>query len=151
MKQAKTGAQEVSEIPIVGKVRYMAPEILRLIEEIRNPKRQEAVKVDYDPEKADVYSLGVVLGSLCSMELMDNSETRDVQNKKLEKIRTEFPKLHPLVLDMLKTDVLNRKTFRKLGEYIEEYSGELKKFPFFELEFESGLKVADVESKETKV
>ena len=129
----------------------MAPEILKLIDDIRNPAKRDSLKIDYDPEKADVYSLGVVIGSVCNLQMLDASEPKETFSAKLEKIRSEYPKLHSLVIDMVKPDPPTRKNFRKLSEYLEGYRNDLSKFPFFELEFVSGLKAAEAESKETKV
>ena len=129
----------------------MAPEILKLIADIRNPAKRDSVKVEYDPEKADVYSLGVVIGSICALQMLDASEPTEVFSAKLEKIRSEYPKLHSLVIDMVKPDPFTRKKFKKLSEYLEGYKNDLSKFAFFELEFVSGLKAAELESKETKV
>ncbi len=128
----------------------MAPEILKLIEDIRNPAKRDSIKIEYDPEKADVYSLGVVIGSVCALQMIDASEPKESFSAKLEKIRSDYPKLHSLVIDMVKPDPHTRKNFRKLAEYLEGYRNDLSKFPFFELEFVSGLK-AELESKETKV
>jgi len=144
--EAKTASHDLEEIPIVGKLKYMAPEILKLMEQIRAAKAGgksptgSKIKIDYDPEKADVFSLGIVIGSLCCLELLDGSTAPEVYKKKLGQVQKEYPRIHSMLVDMLNPVPNLRKDLRRLHEEILSYSADMSKLQFFELEFESGLK-----------
>lgn len=118
----------------------MAPEITELIDQIKN-KKQDGKKVvlNYDPEKTDVFALGIVLGSLCCLEPFDARDTLEQQDSKLEKIQSLYPKMHSLVLDMIAKDPAKRRQVMDLAGSLLPFKAELQKVQFFELEFESGL------------
>lgn len=136
----------------MGKLKYMAPEILELMKKIKERTKNEKIDLKYDPEKADVFSLGILISSLCCLEMVDVFETpKDAFNKKMMKIQSAYPKLHFILVDMLTMEAEPRKNFRKVYEYISQYSKEISKFEFFELEFESALKAtSESSSKELK-
>ncbi len=124
----------------------MAPEITKLVDEIKDASRKEKVKIVYDPEKADVFSLGILLASCCCLEMVDIKEPKEAYSTKLSLVQKQYPKLHSIVLDMLQPDPNLRKDFLRLYNQIIAYKPDLSKFPFFELEFESGLKATQTDS-----
>lgn len=109
--EAKTFNDNVSQIPIVGKYRYLAPEIKEIIDRKNNG---EDIPVHYDTELSDVYSLGIIFGSLSILELFDSRDTDDEWKRKLIKLRDLNPKMHSLVLDMIAPKPHQRKRFSEL-------------------------------------
>lgn len=109
--EAKTFNDNVSQIPIVGKYRYLAPEIKEIIDKRNNG---EKVPVHYDTEMSDVYSMGVILGSLACLEIFDSRDSEDEWKRKLMKLRDVSPKIHSLVLDMIGVKPSTRKRFAEL-------------------------------------
>ena len=69
--EAKTISDQVAEIPIVGKYRYLAPEINEIV---KRRKAGENIPIDYDPEISDVFSMGIILGSIAILENFDARE-----------------------------------------------------------------------------
>ena len=136
--EAKTTANDLENV--VGKTKYMAPEITALIRQIQSGE-QDRVKIQYDVEKADVFALGILLGSLGCMEMLGATDSQTEFSRKLSKIQNEYPKIHSLVVDMVNPNPTLRKDFRKLFEYVSQFQNEIAKFPFYELEFESGLQL----------
>lgn len=109
--EAKTFNDNVSQIPIVGKYRYLAPEIKEIIDK-RNSG--EKVPIHYDTELSDVFSMGIIFGSLASLEYFDSRDTDDEWKRKLLRLRDVNPKMHSLVLDMIAENPSNRKRFSDL-------------------------------------
>ena len=70
-------AQHLDELPIVGKMRYLAPEILKIICDYRL-NGPDKVVIDYDVEKADVYSLGILILSMVHLEQINGSDKGEV-------------------------------------------------------------------------
>jgi serine/threonine protein kinase len=132
----------------VGKLRYMAPELHDLMNDMQTKKK--VIKIDYDPEKADIYALGIVLGSICCLELFDVKDTKEEFTRKLGNVQENYPKLHHIIVDMINQDPGMRKTFRKVFEQLAKYQLEMSKLPFCELEFVSGLMSAPTEDTNSK-
>ena len=127
----------------MGKLKYMAPEIHQLLRTLQSPQHGKPVDIRYDPEMADVFALGVLLASLCCLQSIDGQSGAEVIGAKLTLIQDQYPKLHPLIVDMLHPDAGLRRSFRKLYEKLSSYSAEMKKLPFCELEFVSELKATE--------
>ena len=64
----------------------MAPEIYKLMEEVKNSSKKDKIKIEYNPEKADVYSLGILIGSCCCLEMLDIKDSKEQLAKKLSLI-----------------------------------------------------------------
>lgn len=109
--EAKTITDQVAEIPIVGKYRYLAPEINEIV---NKRKAGENVPIDYDPELSDVYSMGIILGSISILENFDARDEKNLWSEKLEKLRNVSPIMHGLVVDMVNAVPHKRKTFSEL-------------------------------------
>lgn len=121
----------------MGKLGYMAPELHQMLDDIKNKAKD--IKRDYDPEKADMYALGIVLGSLCCLEKFDAKDTKDEMNRKLANVQEHYPRLHCIIVDMVHHDPGMRKCFRKVFEQLGKYQTDMSKLQFCELEFVSGL------------
>lgn len=80
------------------------------------------ILIDYDPETSDVYSLGIVLGSIATLENFDARDSQSETNSKLEKLRSISPKMHSLVVDMINPIPNRRKTFSELIKNINQTS-----------------------------
>lgn len=143
LTQAKTAQLELADIPIVGKLKYMAPEIHKLIAALKDRQKSKDMEIVYDPEKADVFSLGVLLTSLGCLDAVDGQAGQAALDKQLSQLQEHYPKLHQLVVDMLHPDPGLRKNLTKLYEKLCTYSNEMTKLPFCELEFVSELKTTD--------
>lgn len=125
----------------------MAPEIHRLLEQLKSPMKGNRIEVVYDPEKADVFSLGILLASLCCLEIVDSQMDKGEIGNHLSIIQERYPKIHAVLVDMLHSDPGMRKPFRKLYEKLSTHSAEMTKLPFCELEFVSELKATDTEER----
>ena len=136
--EAKTTTNDLENV--VGKTKYMAPEITSLIQQIQSGDKG-GVAIKYDVEKADVYALGILIGSLGCMEMLGATDSPAEFSRKLGKIQSEYPKIHSMVIDMVNPNPMLRKDFRKLFEYLSQFKGDVSKLPFYELEFESGLQL----------
>lgn len=120
--EAKTISDQVAEIPIVGKYRYLAPEIDNIVK-----KRKSGINIpiDYDPELSDVYSMGIILGSISILENFDARDTDAECSAKLEKLRSCSPKMHSLVLDMINPLPHKRKSFSELMKNLNQTSHDI--------------------------
>lgn len=134
--EAKTMGDKVNEMPIVGKLAYLPPEIKEIVEKLHS---EEIDEINYDPEKADVYSMGIMFGSLTILDKFDSRDTPEQLEVKLERLRDASPGIHSLVLEMINENPKKRKCFADLIKSIQALRPELQSIQFFELEFESGL------------
>lgn len=83
------------DLPLVGKWRYMAPEISEIIKKIESGeyiKKQEGESL-YNTEKTDVFSLGICIGSLCNLEYFDARDDKSEFARKMDLIRENYPKV----------------------------------------------------------
>ena len=135
--EAKTISDKVESIPIVGKLAYLPPEIKLLVEQLEEDK--DNVTIDYDPEMADVYSMGIIFASLCILDKFDSRDSQEEWSRKLSILQDQYPKLYPLILDMVNDSPGKRKSFEEVLNAIQILSPGLGKIHFFEMEFESGL------------
>ena len=118
----------------------MAPEIHQLMKSIQERNQTNKLEINYDPEKADVFSLGILIASLCCLDQVDGQSDKAAINKQLSEVQEFYPKLHPLVVDMLHPDPSLRKPFQKLFDRLSSFTHEMAKLPFCELEFVSELR-----------
>lgn len=126
-------AQNLDDMPIVGKMRYLAPELLQILGDIRLNGPSKVV-IDYDLEKADVYSLGIVLLSMAGLEQVDGSDSAKV-TLAVVKIQKTHPKLYTLLSSMIDQDPNNRKRFSQLRALLSNWDDETSACIINELEF----------------
>ena len=120
--EAKTISDQIAEIPIVGKWKYLAPEIDQII---KKRKTGDNVVIDYDPELSDVFSMGILLGSLANLESFDARDSEEETGIKLEKLRSISPKMHMLIVDMINPHPGKRKTFSDLMKNLNQSSHDI--------------------------
>ena len=110
--------QNIEELPIVGKFYYMAPEVFNLVKNFNNLERNNELK--YDAEKADVFSLGVVILNLCLLEEINGSNYDNII-KGLLKIKNKYFRVHSLLENMLNFDFSNRSKFLDLHLFVTNF------------------------------
>ena len=126
-------SQNMDDMPIVGKIRYLAPEILAIISNWRNRDQQKVI-IDYDLEKADVYSLGIVLLSMIHLEHINGSDIKNV-TLSLLKIQKSHFRLFTLLNAMLDEEPNKRKRFSNLKMLLDNWNNEISQCVLNELEF----------------
>lgn len=110
--------QNIEELPIVGKFGYMAPEVFNIVTNFRNLKRNCELK--YDAEKADVFSLGVVILNLCLLEEINGSRCDNIV-KGLLRIKSRYSNVYSLLDNMLNLDYKNRSKFLELHLFVMNF------------------------------
>lgn len=138
--EAQMVTDRTENLALVGKFSYMAPEIREIFKQIdEGTFKKKPGESLYNTEKADVFSLGLCIGSITSLEKFDGREVGEEDHKKrMEKIRERYPRIHLLLCDMIQVRSEPRKKTGELLAQLSQYK-ELDKFEFFEMEFESGL------------
>lgn len=122
---------------LVGKLSYLAPEIML---QLKNRQEDPSItEFDYDLELADVYSLGIMLGSIATLDKFDARDSPEDRASKMAKLQERSPGMYRLVVEMLFDDPEKRSSFADLAKNIHKINPEHKNITFFELEFESGL------------
>lgn len=141
------------KISLVGKQSYMAPEIKKLMEKVKSGEKfGPDVKSNedlYNAEKADVYSLGIALGNIALLGDFDARMKTDEIKSKLEKIQKSYPKIYYILSNMTQEEPEVRSCFHDLRERMDHILTNLDNLniPFFEQEFDSGLKLINSNSK----
>ncbi len=98
----------------------MAPEVRKLFEKLA---KREHVKIEYCLEKADVFSLGLIILDMCVLDIIDARDFNTIQTN-LNNIQDKYPKVFLFLKNMLEYSPTDRKTFSQLHLYITNW-GEL--------------------------
>lgn len=108
----------------------LAPEIFSKLS-----SKSHSEKIEYDPSKSDIFSLGLVVLLMCNLE----NEARDVHNfskkeireavinEKLQKASERYSELLTCVVsDMLRINYEERPDASALAEFLSEYEGDCR-------------------------
>ena len=142
---------KTKDVSIVGKWKFMAPELKKLVDKIQLGEKQDFqgnIQNLYNAELADVYSLGIVLGNVALLGDFDGRFDKEEMAEKLNKIKGQYPRFSSQILCHMLHDIpTKRLTFQKLQEEFEVFGYDLFKFQFFEYEFDSELKLITTSSQ----
>ncbi len=81
-------------------------------------------KIEYDPEKSDVFSLGIVVLSMCCLNQVDGRSEENINFNKIN-IKGKYPRINILLDQMLNQDPRLRKSFSDLMLLINNWGKEI--------------------------
>ena len=110
------------EFSIAGTLSYLSP-ILR--EAYRNlQKGKKKLRINHDPYKSDVFSLGLVLIYMTSFKRIDNILDLNILSKEIEKaifkISERYHRIKILLREMLQMEESNRPRFTELNRMLND-------------------------------
>lgn len=124
--------EDIENLPVVGKFSFMAPELFQIIKDIQKGKIKEISQ--YDAEKSDVFSLGIILLDLCLLEKINVLNYENILSS-LRKIEKNYPKVKTLIEKMVNYMPIKRKSFSSLFYLISNYEKLIDNTIFSEIDF----------------
>lgn len=124
--EGKTLKDNVKNLSIVGKIHYMAPEIRDIIEKIIEP--------NYDIEKADVYSLGILF-IFCTQLKEFNTYNIQLDNKVKQKIKKFYPQMMNIIYSCISINPMGRPSIKDLYYMILEIKTNFNSNQYMEIHY----------------
>ena len=111
----------------------MAPELHNIIAQIYWGKLKE-VDTNYDVEKADIFSLGLILLDLFVLDKINGQDYWNITIN-LMKMQKTYPILYNIVKKMVNENPYNRKSFSTLNLLISNNKEAINNTCFSEIDF----------------